>query len=190
MKSDPELVRLLNDGSEEAFEIIFHSYFEKLCLFSESITRSHEAAEEIVEELMLQLWLNCTINPVEKSVKSYLYQSTYNNSIKYISRLRKDSIRISGTENDSSNEGLAEMQTPDYSVSKLVSKELEARAEAVIKALPAQCREIYLLNRDQDLKYQEIADRLNITVGTVKKQMSRAYSKLRTGLKEYLYLFL
>jgi RNA polymerase sigma-70 factor, ECF subfamily len=190
MKSDLELVHLLKEGDEEAFEIVFHSYFEKLCLFSESITKNHDAAEEIVEELMLQLWVNCTINPVEKSIKSYLYQSTYNNSIKYNSRLKKNSLRITGTDDESSNEQLAEMQTPDYSVSKLVSEELEARAEAVIRALPAQCREIYLLNRDQDLKYQEIADRLHITIGTVKTQMSRAFSKLRTELKEYLYLFL
>jgi RNA polymerase sigma-70 factor (ECF subfamily) len=190
MKSDLELVRLLKEGDEEAFEIIFHSYFEKLCLFSESITRNHEAAEEIVVELMLQLWLNCTINPVEKSIKSYLYQSTYNNSIRYNSRLRKNSVRLDGSDDDGSGELRPEMQTPDYSVSNLVSRELEARAEAAIRSLPGQCREIYLLSRDQDLKYQDIADKLNISVGTVKTQMSRAFSKLRAELKEYLYLFL
>jgi RNA polymerase sigma-70 factor (ECF subfamily) len=190
MKSDLELVQLLKEGDEGAFEIIFHFYFEKLCLFSESITRNHDAAEEIVEELLLQLWLNCTINPVEKSIKGYLYQSTYNNSIKYISRLKKNSVRIAGPESIGSQEQLVELQTPDYSVSNLVVKELEARAEASIQSLPDQCREIYLLNRDQDLKYQEIADKLNITIGTVKKQMSRAFSKLRKDLQEYLYIFL
>jgi RNA polymerase sigma-70 factor (ECF subfamily) len=190
MKSDLELVHLLKEGDEEAFEVIFHSYFEKLCLFSESITKNHYAAEEIVEELLLQLWLNCRINPVEKSIKSYLYQSTYNNSIKYISRHRKDSVRIGGTEYDGSNEELLNLQTLDYSVSNLVSKELEARAVAVVQSLPDQCREIYLLNRDQDMKYHEIAEKLHITVGTVKKQMSRAYSRLRKELKEYLYIFL
>jgi RNA polymerase sigma-70 factor (ECF subfamily) len=99
-------------------------------------------------------------------------------------------VRIGESDNESSREQLAELQTLDYSVSNLISKELEARAEAVIQSLPDQCREIYLLNRDQDLKYKEIADKLHITVGTVKKQMSRAFSKLRTGLKEYLCLFL
>ncbi len=190
MKSDLELVHLLREGDEEAFETIFHTYFEKLCLFSESITKNHEAAEEIVEELMLQLWVNCTVNPVEKSIKSYLYQSTYNNSIKYRSRLRKNSVRISGPDSYNFHEQMSEMQTPDYSVSNIVSKELEARAQAAIQSLPDQCREIYLLNRDQDLKYHEIAEKLNITVGTVKKQMSRAFSKLRNELREYLYLFL
>jgi RNA polymerase sigma-70 factor, ECF subfamily len=190
MKSDPELVNLLKEGDEQAFEIIFHAYFEKLCLFSESITKNHDAAEEIVEELLLQLWLNCRINPVEKSIKSYLYQSTYNNSIRYISRQRKNSVRIGGSDDDPSTERMAELQTPDYSVSHLVSEELEAKAVAVIQSLPKQCREIYLLNRDQDLKYHEIADKLHITVGTVKKQMSRAFSRLREELKEYLCIFI
>lgn len=190
MKSDLELVNLLREGDEEAFEIIFHTYFEKLCLFSESITRNHDAAEEIVEELLLQLWLNCSINPVEKSIKGYLYQSTYNNSIKHISRRRKDSVRIGGTDDNSSDEKMVELQTPDYSVSNLVSKELEAKAAAAIQSLPKQCREIYLLNRDQDLKYHEIAEKLHITVGTVKKQMSRAFSRLREELKEYLCIFI
>lgn len=190
MKSDLELVNLLKEGDEEAFEIIFHTYFEKLCLFSESITKNHDAAEEIVEELLLQLWLKCMINPVEKSIKSYLYQSAYNNSIKYLSRQRKDTIRIGGTEYNNSEEQLIDLQTIEYSVSHLVSEELEAKAVAAIQSLPDQCREIYLLNRDQDLKYHEIADKLHITVGTVKKQMSRAFSRLREELKEYLCIFI
>ena len=190
MKSDLELLYLLKEGDEEAFEIIFHTYFEKLCLFSESIIKDHEAAEEIVEELLLQLWLNCTVNPVEKSIKSYLYQSTYNNSIKYISRQRKDTVRIGGPDNDGSEEQLAELQTCDYSVSNLILKELESKAVAAIQSLPKQCREIYLLNRDHDLKYHEIAEKLNITVGSVKKQMSRAFSRLREELKEYLCIFI
>jgi RNA polymerase sigma-70 factor (ECF subfamily) len=77
----------------------------------------------------------------------------------------------------------------EYSVSTLISREIESKAEAVIQSLPAQCREVYLLNRDHDLKYSEIAERLHITVGTVKTQMSRAFSRLRKELKEFLCIF-
>jgi len=187
MISDPELVQLLKEGDEGSFEYIFNLYFEKLCLFAESITRNHDAAEEIVENLFLQLWLKCTINPVEKSLKSYLYQSTYNNCLKYISRQKKGIIRISDKETE---EQFINLQTPEYPVANLILKEIESAAEKIIESMPEQCRKIYLLNRDHDLKYDEIASELHITSGTVKTQMSRAYAKLRKGLSEFLYIFL
>jgi RNA polymerase sigma-70 factor (ECF subfamily) len=187
MVSDPELVQHLKEGDESSFERIFNLYFEKLCLFAESITRNHNAAEEIVENLFLHLWINCTINPIEKSIKSYLYQSTYNNCLKYVSRQKKGMIRISDKE---TGDEITDLQTPEYPVANLILKEIESTAEKIIESMPEQCRKIYLLNRDHDLKYDEIALKLNVTSGTVKTQMSRAYAKLRKGLSEFLYIFL
>ena len=83
-----------------------------------------------------------------------------------------------------------DLQTPEYPVANLILKEIETTAEKIIQSLPEQCRKIYLLNRDHDLKYDEIARELHVTAGTVKTQMSRAYTKLRKGLSEFLYIFL
>lgn len=187
MLTDTELIQLLKEGDESSFEHIFSLYFEKLCLFAESLTRDHDTAEEIVENLFLQLWINCKINPIEKSIKSYLYQSTYNNCLKYVSRQKKGMVRIS---DNAAGGNINDLQTPDYPVANLILKEIETRADSIIQSLPEQCRKIYLLNRDHDLKYDEIARNLNITAGTVKTQMSRAYAKLRKGLSEFLYIFL
>lgn len=184
-KTDHELVELLGNGDEKAFEIIFTKYFEKLALFSESITHDHQAAEEIVEDIFLRIWLNCEINPIEKSIKSYLFQSVYNNSLKFISRLRKDTIRI-----DISNNGEPEPVDFDYPVANMIVQEIEEIAVSIISNLPDQCRQIYLLSRDHDLKYHEIAEKLHISIGTVKTQMSRAFEKLRKGLSEFLYSIL
>lgn len=181
-KTDQELVELLGTGDENAFEMIFNAYFEKLCLFSESITHDHNVAEEIVENIFLNIWLNCKINPVEKSIKSYLFQSVYNNSLKYNSRQKKNVIRL----DDESDQ----MQSSsDYPVDNLITQEINEKAESIINAFPEQCKRIYLLNRNQDLKYHEIAEKLQISVGTVKTQMSRAFEKLRKGLSEFLYVF-
>ena len=67
-------------------------------------------------------------------------------------------------------------------------KEIEDKANAILSDLPEKCREIYILNRYENLSYPEIAEKLNITVGTVKTQMSRAFTKFRLGLKEFLTL--
>jgi len=189
MKSEQELVQALKQGDEKAFELIFNAYFEGLCLFSECITRNHEIAEEIVEDLFLQVWINCTINPIVTSIKGYLYQSTYNNSIRYFSRLKRNVVRIDDPEDMEQDMKMAGWVSPDYPVANLITRELEEKAREIIESLPDQCREIYRLSRDEELKYHEIAQRLQISESTVKTQMSRAFKRLRKELKEFLYLF-
>jgi RNA polymerase sigma-70 factor, ECF subfamily len=184
MKSDAEMLLLLKEGDEKTFEFIFNKYYDGLCSFSRTITKNHEASEEIVEELFLQFWLNCKMNLIKTSIKSYLFQGAYNNSIKYISRLKKNVISI-----DDSNQIGIELSVPELPIGKLIAEELEEKAIKAIESLPEKCRQIYLMNRNEDLKYQEIAERLKISVGTVKTQMSRAFSKLREELNEFLTVF-
>ncbi|NJK93556.1 MAG: RNA polymerase sigma-70 factor [Bacteroidales bacterium] len=183
VKSDFELVELLKVGDEKAFEYIFDTYFYRLCLLARGITKSQDSAEEIVEELFLQLWLNCQINPVQTSIKSYLFKSVYNNSIKYNSQKKRFISLDSG-------EYFPEPFVQEYPLSNMISGELEEKAREIILKLPDQCKQIYQLNRDKNMKYHEIASLLNISVGTVKTQMSRAYAKLREGLKDFLSVFL
>lgn len=184
VKSDYELVELLKEGDERAFEIIFDKYFESLCLLSKGITKSYEAAEEIVEDLFLQIWQNCQINPVQTTIKGYLFKSVYNNSIKYLAQNKHKFVSLD------SGEFYKEPYVHEYPIQSIIARELEEKATEIIQSLPEQCRHIYQLNRSKNLKYHEIAEQLNITVGTVKTQMSRAYSKLREGLKDFLSVFL
>jgi len=67
-----------------------------------------------------------------------------------------------------------------------VERELRDRINLAINELPEKCREVFLLNRNDHLKYQEIADKLRISVKTVETQMSKALQHLRIHLKEYL----
>ena len=186
MKSNYDLVLLLKEGDEKAFETIFNEYFDGLCLFAESITKDHEVAQDLVEDIFLHLWTNCTLNPVEKSIKGYLYQSTYNNAIKYVARKKHQQHDIKDSDLKDTRFSVLEIQSPDYPVANLIIKELEDKANEAIRSLPEQCRKIYLLNRDEDLNYHQIAQRLNVSDSTVKTQMSRAFAKLREFLKEFL----
>ena len=66
--------------------------------------------------------------------------------------------------------------------------ELEEKIRAAIQTLPEQCRLIFTMSRFEELKYQEIADQLNLSVKTVENQMGKALKIMRTQLKEYLPL--
>ncbi len=76
------------------------------------------------------------------------------------------------------------------SESMMEAVELESKITGIIESLPDRCREIFKLNRFEELKYKEIAEELNISIKTVEVQMSKALKTLRLGLKDYLKLII
>lgn len=184
MEKEQEIIRLLKTGSEDAIKLIFDRYYVDLCLYADSILKDRYASEEVVEELFITLWLKAKDLTIYASLKNYLYRSVHNNSIKYLNKMDTEGKNIekfmihdlSEFYGDESNCQLVD----------LITKEIEDKANTILSDLPDRCREIYLLNRYENLSYPEIAEKLNITVGTVKTQMSRAFEKFRIGLKEFL----
>jgi RNA polymerase sigma-70 factor (ECF subfamily) len=190
MKSEEELLQLLKNGDEETIKLIFDKYYEGLCLYAESLIKNHQLAEEIVEDIFIHLWMNAQNSGITKSLKSYLFRSVHNNCLKYLDKLkteRKSIVNISYTLQDYE---LLQPLTPDLPISNLIAQELEEKASQTLESLPPQCKEIYSLNRFENLSYSEIAKKLNITVGTVKTQMSRAFQKFRDDLGEYIHLII
>lgn len=169
---------------EEKIKALFDEYYERLCLYAEGIVKNHQVAEEIVEDLFIYIWLHSESIKINYSYKSYLFRSIHNNCIKYINRQKKKGSLNSnyGLHNDE----ISFPVSADAPLSLIITKELEEKAEKIFNKLPDQCRNIYSLNRYENMSYSEIAKKLNITVGTVKTQMFRAFTLLREGLKDYL----
>ena len=190
MNTEKEIFQLLCEGDEHSIKLIFDKYYEGLCLYSESIIKDHQAAEEIVEDIFLYLWINLKKTPINSSVKNYLYRSAHNNSLKYIIKQKKEKRLFNFTDYNLEDKEILHPISPNYPISNLILKELEEKAEKVLDILPKQCKEIYFLNRFENLSYTEIAAKLNITVGTVKTQMSRAFQKFRKELKDFIPLIL
>lgn len=185
-----EIIKLLNEGNEEAIKLIFDKYYESLCLFAESIIKDHQKSEEIVEDIFIYLWINIKKNPIHFSVKNYLFTSTRNNCLKFLDKLKSEKKIIDKSQYSLEDYEILHQISSNYPASNLILKELENKAEIVFLSLPKQCREIYSLNRFENLAYSEIAKKLNITIGTVKTQMSRAFLKFKKELKDYIPLIL
>lgn len=186
MKTEREILDLLKKGDEEAIRFIFDEYFEKLCLYAEGIIKDHEAAEDIVEDLFVSVWIQSKSNPVHTAIKNYLYKSTYHNCLKYINKLKAEGRTTEHLNYSLTDQEIIHPETSGYPISGLLKDEIEKKAEEILESLPEQCRKIYILNRHENLNYPEIAEKLRITVGTVKTQMSRAFQKFREGLKEFI----
>jgi len=174
MKSERELLQLLNAGNEESIRIIFDEFFDGLCLYAATLTRNFQVAEEVVEDVYIYIWLNSSSIKITSSLKSYLYKSVYHGCLKWLKSESRQTIR------DDMN-GISLFQSSQYidPESDMIMHELEKKAESILEALPVQCRKIYILSRYENLSYAQIADKLKIRVGTVKTQMNRAYNRFR-----------
>jgi RNA polymerase sigma-70 factor (family 1) len=167
----------LSANTHHDYEVIFRSYYERLCHYANMWLKDMDASEEVVQNTFVKLWEKRDSIKVELSVKSYLYRAVYNASINEIKHQKvKDNYANMHNNHEPSNEL--------HSQSEL--KELESRIEKALKSLPEQCRLIFQMSRYQDLKYREIADILNISIKTVENQMGKALKMMRMNLSDYL----
>ncbi|MBE0653737.1 MAG: RNA polymerase sigma-70 factor [Bacteroidales bacterium] len=183
---DKELLSRLRKGDLYAFEKIFKRYYSRLCLFAEDYIKESALAEEIVSGLFIKIWERKETIDINTSINSYLYRSVHNNCLQYLERLKvfdryKDfasaMIQARQISQDSENQ---------YPLANLISREIETEIETAINDLPGKCKEVFCLHRFEDLSYEEISQKLGISINTVRTQMMRALQKLRESLKDYL----
>lgn len=165
------------------FEKLFREEFKGLCFMAWKYVKDHDIAKEIVQDSFISLWeKRAGIDP-SRSVKSYLVTAIHNKCYNYLRDNRKFDKNLLEAEN------LTEPMS-DGSTDILIEKELKQEIDKAIAELPDKCREIFLLNRFENLKYQQIADKLGISVKTVEAQMSKALQHLRLKLSGYLSLWI
>ncbi len=165
------------------FEWIYKVYFLVLCRYAEGLVKPKEEAEDIVSNLFLVLWENRESIQITRSLKSFLYQGVRNNSLKFLQHKKVICKYREHIRNMHANEDWLLIYDNNDPISIRILQDLEHMIDDAIKALPEKCREIFDLVRFEELKYQEVADRLGISVGTVRKQVNRAMKKLRESFE-------
>ncbi len=172
-----------NSLSKQDFESLFREYFKPLAAFAKKYLNDIDLAKEIVHEAFLKLWEKRTEVDTNKSVKSYLYTTVYNRSLNYI----RDNKKFDRTEGKT--ELLERSENWDQN-NHMVAAEIEAKITQTLDSLPEKCRQIFVMSRYEELKYKEIAEKLDISIKTVETQMSKALKVLRKNLAEYITVFL
>ncbi len=167
-----------------AFELLFRSDFKGLTHFAQKYVKDFETAKEITQEAFISLWEKRESIDLSKPVKSYLTTSIYNKSLNYLRDNKKFNRDILTFEN------LYPLADHDRGGDKLVAAELDKKIKESIQELPEKCREIFILNRYQNLKYQQVADKLQISVKTVETQMSKALQHMRIKLADYIKIII
>lgn len=165
-------------GDIKAFEELFHHYYPGMCSYAESLLRKPEVAEEVVQDVFLNIWKNRTDLHITAGWQGYLYRSVFNNSMMYLRKMKRE---IPLDEQWAKNE----LQTEDQVSEEMDAKELSALVAYTLQDLPDRTQQIFKLSRFEGLKYKEIADMLSISVKTVEANMGKALKALRLSLDDF-----
>ena len=147
----------------QEFEHHFKSLYKPLCLFALRYTDQVDDAEDIVQQAFADVWDKNRAGNVIGNLKAYLYQAVRNRSLSFTSQ----PVNAEATEQLPDVEDTSEEED-------ILRSERDARLWDAIDRLPPERKKIFLLSKRDGLKYQEIAEELNLSVKTVENQMSKA----------------
>lgn len=171
---------LLREGNHKAFEEIFVAYFDKIKVFIFGYIKSEVDAEELTEDIFVNLWINHGSIDLSRSFNSYMHTIARNAALNF---LRHKFIRETHEKNS------VGFKSNFSSEDELIAKETALLIEMAVEKMPEQRRKIYQLSRHEGLKNEEIAIRLNITKTNVESQLSLALKDIRKVIASIFLFF-
>lgn len=176
-QSDTDLIYAIKDGDKRAFDSFFIRYYAVLCAYSKQFV-DIEDGQDIVQDIMVNIWINRKNIFINSSPRNYFFQSVKNKCLSFLSRNElKEKVQ------QTVHEKMGYMyDSPDF----YIVEELTSKIEEALNRLPESYRTAFELNRFKDMTYNEIAEKLEMSPKTVDYRIQQALKILRRDLKEYL----
>lgn len=176
MGNTEKILSLYKRDEKAAMQLLFDVYYEPLLLYCYRMIHNTEGAEDIVQECFVHLWVSRRLENFKGELDRFMFQAVKFRAINYI----RDQHR---------RDQMYDKLCPEEYVQSVFPREEEAGREiellyCTINSLPDECRKIFLMACLDDMKYQEIADALQVSINTVKTQMKIALRFLRERLSK------
>jgi len=173
--NNDQLLQRLAQGDEQALEAIFERYHGKLLQVAIQILHSRELAEETVMDTFMGFWERRGNLPTITQLSWYLYSAVKNKSLNVL-RKRKSRPHVYLDDVDID---IAWSLSPE---DRLISREGVEQINRAINELPPRCKQIFVMVKEERLKYRQVAELLEVSVKTVENQMGIALKKLHDAL--------
>ncbi len=174
-------------GSQKAYEVLTERHRQAVYHVIYKIVRDKETAHDLVQDTFMKAFSSLASYRSEFRFSTWLYKIAANCSIDY---LRKKKINAMSLDQQlQTKDGTVGIEVADYSYhpgQELERKEQRFSIEEAIDSLPDKYKEVIIYRHKDDKSYEEIADLLNIPVGTVKARIFRARELLKKKLKEFM----
>jgi len=173
---EEQLWRRIQQKDGQAFETYYKEHYRLFFITSCKYLKDPGRAEEVVNDVFMRIWEDAASIDIQTSLKFYIHRAVVNRSLNELDkdhreRDRKQELRYRGLDIPASRE--------------LEEDELRIRLYKAIDRLPEQCRRVFKMSRFEEMKQQDIADKLGISIKTVKNHITHALKVLNKVLGDW-----
>ena len=168
--------------NKESFKERFDVYYPMLCRIAFGYIPDTHECEDIVQECFIAVWNNGKHELEEKEFVSYMVRAVKNNCISFLRKQRQEVMSL-----DDEQAPVVCLEIIDEDAEETSADE---KLDRILSVLPPKCKQIFLMSKLHGMKYQEIAEQLNLSVKTVENQMGKALKLIREGIKTGAYALL
>jgi RNA polymerase sigma-70 factor (ECF subfamily) len=178
MINDEELFlkRIFDENPEKGVELLYRRYFQPLCSHAMKFIGSKTIAEDLVSEVFYEFYKSKAFSKIQTSFRFYLFRSVRNRAYNFL----KSELKMTDYFEEKHDITFSEGENPE-SISQF--EEMYQDVQNAVNTLPIERRKIYLMNRFEGKRYQEIADELKLSVKTIEVQLYRSNKHIRALLK-------
>jgi RNA polymerase sigma-70 factor (ECF subfamily) len=181
---EAEWISRCQQGDQDALKKIFDLYHKKVYSIAYGVLRQREDALDVVQEVFIKLFRSIKNFEGKSHFYTYLYRMVMNTAIDHARKIKK-SRALSLDENGSFEPSDGVEKRPD---SILLDKELEARVKQAMEKLPPDQRAALIFREVEGLSYEEIAEAMGCSIGTVMSRLHYGRKKMQELLKDYIRL--
>lgn len=165
----------IQQKDQQAFETYYKKHYTYFFVCASKFLKETGQAQEIVNDVFMKIWEDSGKINIEFSLKSYIYRAIINRSLNALEKNNK--------ERENQNE-LSRRPEEAFELREMEENELKIKLYSAIDQLPEQCQKVFKMSRFEELKQQEIANQLGISIKTVKNHITLALKKLTVVLVE------
>lgn len=178
MISDGQIQELLQCGEfEKAFNGIVEAYSERLYWHARRFLCCHEDADDLLQDVFIKIWAALPTFRCESRIYTWIYRIATN---EILNQLRRSRLRA-----------MISLESPSYSFEKKIDEdayfngnELQRELHKAIQRLPQKQRVVFSLRYFDEMKYEDIAEITDTSVGALKASYHHAYNKIRQEMQE------
>lgn len=190
-QEDREIVREVLNGKKELFALLIHRYEDRIFNYIYYLVKQKEEAEDLTQTTFVKAFFALRQYNHAYEFSTWIYTIARNVCLDYFRKRKREDgdLSLNVTVSEDGDTEMGELIEEDHSPDPLrtvLNEELRGKIEKAIERLPVKLREIVVLRHLEDRSYEEIAQIIDLPVGTVKSYLHRARKKLKEWLEEYL----
>ena len=172
------LVRRAKEGDSSAFEELFHMYQQRLYFSVIRIVLNHEDANDVVQESFIKAYKNLDTFKEEFRFYTWLYRIAVNTALNFVQQSRHKEDSLDGLYSDKRFDPKMDQDIDQ----EVLHSEMTHQVKDALEFIPPDMRTVFIMRAYEELSYKEIAETLDISIGTVMSRLHRARSMLKSRL--------